>query len=58
METIKNLTAALVAGEEGQAMVEYPLIIALVSVAAITVLGSLGTGLTAKLQSAVTALTK
>jgi pilus assembly protein Flp/PilA len=39
--------------EEGQGMVEYALIIALVSVVAITVLTALGTGITGTLQSVV-----
>jgi pilus assembly protein Flp/PilA len=37
--------------EEGQAMVEYALILALVSVAAILVLTDVGTGVTDTLQS-------
>ncbi|MNL84012.1 Flp/Fap pilin component [compost metagenome] len=42
MNTIKQMTAALIAGEEGQAMVEYPLILALISVAAILSLQAIG----------------
>ena len=42
--------------EEGQALVEYALILALVSVVAITVLGLLGTNIVAKLQEVVDAL--
>lgn len=42
--------------EEGQALVEYALILALVSVIAITVLTDLGSGVTTKLQEVVDAL--
>ena len=42
---------ALQEREEGQAMVEYALILALVSVAAILVLTDVGTGVTTTLQS-------
>ena len=41
---------ALQEREEGQAMVEYALILALVSVAAILVLEAVGTGVTGTLQ--------
>jgi len=36
--------------EEGQALVEYALILALISVVAITALEAIGTGVTAKLN--------
>jgi len=39
--------------EEGQALVEYALILALVSIAAIAVLGLLGDAIVAKLQTVV-----
>jgi pilus assembly protein Flp/PilA len=42
--------------EEGQALVEYGLILALVSVVAIAVLTLLGSGVTSTLQSVVNAL--
>ena len=42
--------------EEGQALVEYALIIALVSVVALTVLTDLGTNIVDRLQEAVDAL--
>jgi pilus assembly protein Flp/PilA len=43
--------------EDGQAMVEYGLILALVSIAAIVVLGFIGTDVTAVFQSVDDALT-
>ena len=43
--------------EEGQALVEYALILALVSVVAIGALTSIGTDVTKKLNEVVTALT-
>jgi Flp pilus assembly pilin Flp len=49
-------TRAQVGRQEGQALVEYTLILALVSIAAIIVLGNLGTAITGKLQEVVTAL--
>jgi pilus assembly protein Flp/PilA len=52
MNKLKNLTTALITGEEGQAMVEYPLIIALVSVVAIGVLTTLGGNINTALGSA------
>ena len=42
--------------EDGQGMVEYGLIIALVSIAAVAILGTLGVSLKNKLTSANTAL--
>jgi pilus assembly protein Flp/PilA len=45
-----------VAGEEGQALVEYALILALVSVVAIGVLGTIGGGVLTKLGEVATAL--
>jgi pilus assembly protein Flp/PilA len=42
--------------EEGQALVEYALILALVSVAAITILGTLGTNVVTKLTDVANAL--
>ncbi|HST32990.1 MAG TPA: Flp family type IVb pilin [Solirubrobacteraceae bacterium] len=51
---LKNLATSLVARlglvkEEGQALVEYALILALVSVVAIAALEAIGTGVIAKL---------
>jgi pilus assembly protein Flp/PilA len=51
---LKNLATSLVARlglvkEEGQALVEYALILALVSVVAIATLEAIGTGVLAKL---------
>jgi pilus assembly protein Flp/PilA len=55
---ITNLVARLqVEREDGQAMVEYGLILALVSIAAIVVLGFIGTDVTAVFQSVDDALT-
>jgi pilus assembly protein Flp/PilA len=55
---IMNLVARLqVEREDGQAMVEYGLILALVSIAAILVLGAIGTDVTAVFQSVDDALT-
>jgi pilus assembly protein Flp/PilA len=42
--------------EEGQALVEYALILALVSVAAITILGTVGTNITGVLTAVANAL--
>jgi pilus assembly protein Flp/PilA len=54
---IVNLVARLqVEREDGQAMVEYGLILALVSVAAIVVLGIVGTDVTAVFTQIQTAL--
>jgi pilus assembly protein Flp/PilA len=52
MEKRMKKATDLLLQEEGQAMVEYPLIIALVSVVAITVLGTLGGNITSALQKA------
>lgn len=52
MELLKRLWN----DEEGQGMVEYGLIIALVSIVVITVLGLLGTNLTAIFQEIADAL--
>lgn len=43
---MKNILMEIFKNEEGQAMTEYGLIIALVAVAVITILGTLGTNLT------------
>jgi Flp/Fap pilin component. len=53
---VHGLVTALVAGEEGQGLVEYSLILALVSIAAITALTGLGTAITNELNTVVTAL--
>jgi pilus assembly protein Flp/PilA len=51
-----NLSATLKDREEGQALVEYALILALVSVVAIALLTSIGTSIVAKFQDVVDAL--
>jgi pilus assembly protein Flp/PilA len=50
------LTAALTKKEDGQALVEYALILALVSVVAIAVLQAIGTGIVGKLGQVAAAL--
>ena len=45
-----------IANEDGQGMVEYALILALVSVVAITILGTLGTQVSNKFDAASDAL--
>lgn len=52
-----NAIVKLVREEEGASAVEYGLIIGLIAVALVVVLGSMGTGLQAKFQSACTAIT-
>jgi Flp pilus assembly pilin Flp len=52
----KMLVAAFAKNEEGQALVEYALILALVSVVAIATLQALGTGIVGQLGKVVTAL--
>jgi pilus assembly protein Flp/PilA len=49
-------TQSLKAREDGQALVEYALILALISVGAITVLTLVGTDVVAKLQAVANAL--
>jgi len=54
MEIMKRL----VREEEGQGMVEYALIIALISIAAVAVMGTVGDDIVTKFQEVVTALTE
>lgn len=56
METLKLFAAKLLRDEEGQAMVEYPLIIALVSVVAIATLTTLGGKINTSLGNAAAAI--
>jgi pilus assembly protein Flp/PilA len=49
-------TRAQIKKEEGQALVEYTLILALVSIVAITVLTNIGTDITNKLKEVEVAL--
>ena len=51
-----HMLTALSSEERGQTMVEYGLILALVSVVAITILGTLGTNVIATFTSAANAL--
>lgn len=52
MNKMMRLAATLIREEEGQAMVEYPLIIALVSVVAITALTLMGGNINTSLGKA------
>jgi Flp pilus assembly pilin Flp len=52
----QSLEATIRDREEGQTLVEYALILALVSIAAIVALGELGDAIVAKLGEVVTAL--
>ena len=56
MKNFKNVMVALRDGEEGQGMVEYGVILALVSLAAILVLPQLGAAINATFGNANTAL--
>jgi pilus assembly protein Flp/PilA len=53
---LQELFRSLQEGEEGQTMVEYALILALVSIAAIAVLTPLGTAISGVLQNVTNAL--
>jgi Flp pilus assembly pilin Flp len=57
MQNMKHIAAALIEGEEGQAMVEYPLIVALISVAAIAALTLMGGNIKAALNAAAAKIT-
>ena len=50
------MARVMIAREEGQALVEYSLILALVSIAAIVTLGLVGGGIVTELEKVVTAL--
>ncbi len=56
MTAIVNHGKAFLAAEDGQGMVEYSLILALVSVVAIGVLTTLGTNIQGAFNTAATAL--
>jgi len=56
MNYVRAAFASVHEREEGQALVEYALILALVSVVAIATLQALGTGIVTQLQQVVTAL--
>ena len=51
MKTVKNLLAKLVADEQGGEVLEYALIAGLIVVAAIAVIGSVGTKVLARWNS-------
>ncbi len=53
METLRRLWS----DDEGQDLVEYALLVALVSIAAITILGTLGTQVSTAFSEAVSGLT-
>lgn len=57
MQAIKSFVSRLVKEEEGQGMVEYSLILALVSVAAIGTLTTMGTNVKSVFTSSSNALT-
>jgi Flp pilus assembly pilin Flp len=56
IDLMRTYLSAIRDREEGQALVEYALIVALVSVAAIAVLTDLGNAIVTTLQSAVNSL--
>lgn len=56
VETIERFKAAFSGGEEGQGMIEYGLLVALISIVAIGVITAIGTGLTGNFQSVKNAL--
>jgi Flp pilus assembly pilin Flp len=56
LEMLMTYVRAYVKNETGQALVEYALILALVSIASILVLTDLGTAIGTKLQTVVDAL--
>ena len=56
VETIERFKAAFDSGEEGQGMIEYGLLVALISIVAIGVITAIGTGLTGNFQSVKNAL--
>jgi Flp pilus assembly pilin Flp len=56
LEMIMSFVYKVRAQEEGQALVEYALILSLVSIASILVLGALGTEIGTVLQTVVDAL--
>jgi pilus assembly protein Flp/PilA len=56
MTALKNIAIALISEEEGQGMVEYALILALVSVVAIATLTTMGGNVNTVFTNATTAL--
>lgn len=57
MNTFKVMMAALMSEEEGQGIVEYALILALVSVVAIGIMGTVGVNVNTVFNDAASALT-
>jgi pilus assembly protein Flp/PilA len=57
MNTFKVMMAALMSEEEGQGIVEYALILALVSVVAIGIMGTVGVNVNTVFDNAAGALT-
>jgi pilus assembly protein Flp/PilA len=55
--TMKNLLARFARNESGATAIEYGLIAGLISVVLITVMGTIGTGLTTRFTAIGTALT-
>ena len=54
---MKRVLAGLWRGEEGQDLVEYALLVVLISLAAVTAMGNLANGISDAFQNAVTQLT-
>ncbi len=57
MDRIRNIFRKLVAGEEGAALVEYGLLVALIALAAIGAITTVGTDISGLFADVTTALT-
>jgi len=53
---VERIRATVNKGEEGQGMIEYGLLVALISIVAIVVITAIGTGLTNNFQKVLNAL--
>lgn len=56
VSTIERFRAGVSKDEEGQGMIEYGLLVALISIVAIVVITAIGSGLTKNFQSVLNAL--